>query len=372
MIPDSSCSEAKIRYFVGLMSGTSLDGVDAALVDFSAAEPRLIATHYLPYPQELTIRLLDLQCSGENELHRAAQLGNDLARLYHESVEALLLKSGMSNRAIAAIGCHGQTVRHNPQAGYTLQIGNPFLLAELSGIDVVADFRGGDVSAGGQGAPLVPAFHDAAFRISDKHRLILNIGGIANLTDLRPEKATSGFDCGPGNMLLDAWIRKHRGQPYDNDGVWATSGRLIPDLLQTLLAHPYFELDPPKSCGREEFNLAWLAPLAVRFPAEDVQATLLALSVESCSLAIERWCGHPDEVVICGGGANNSALMRGLRERLGLARVVKSDRIGIGADWVEAVAFAWLARQRLLGRHGNLPEVTGARRLRQLGAIYPA
>lgn len=363
---------ADSEVYIGLMSGTSLDGVDAALVDFSCAPPRLIATHYLPYPQDLAAQLLDMQTPGSNELHRTAVLGNQLARLYHRAVQDLLASATVDGASVVAIGCHGQTVRHNPREGYTLQLGNPSLLAELCGISVVADFRGRDIAAGGQGAPLVPAFHDAAFRVTDKHRIVLNIGGIANVTDLAPDRKTQGFDCGPGNMLLDAWIRKHTGRAYDEHGEWASSGRVIPTLLQALLSHPFFQRKPPKSCGREEFNLPWLAAhLEAGCKPEDVQATLLELSAETIALSIAHWCGTPEELVVCGGGAHSTALMRRLFERFPESQVFPSDRIGMGVDWVEAMAFAWLARRRMLGKPGNLPEVTGAQGLRVLGALYP-
>ncbi len=358
--------------YVGIMSGTSLDGVDAVLADFTTHPPRLIATHYLPFPQGLSERLLSLQNMGENELHGSALLGNELARLYHCAVGTLLDMSGIKAKSIRAIGCHGQTIRHNPVQGYTLQIGNPALLAELCEIDVVADFRNRDIAAGGQGAPLVPAFHDAYFRSPKAHRIILNIGGVANLTNLKPGSATSGFDIGPGNMLLDAWISRHRGLAFDADGNWAKSGRVVPRLLDALLAHVYFLSPPPKSCGREQFYLDWvLSNLVGNEPAEDVQATLLELTAKSVSLAIQNWCGHPDELTVCGGGAHNKALQERLTAYLPRTRVHKSDELGIGVDWVEALAFAWLARQTMLGLTGNLPTVTGAKGARILGAIYP-
>lgn len=359
--------------YVGLMSGTSMDGVDAVLVEFTTQPPRLIAKHYLPYPRELADRLLALQQKGEDELHQAALLGISLSRLYHQAVLALLKLSGIEADSVHAIGCHGQTVRHNPVEGYTLQLGNPALLAELSGISVVADFRSRDIAAGGQGAPLVPAFHEAVFRSPDIHRVILNVGGIANITDLNPACATKGFDTGPGNMLLDAWSQRHTGQDYDEGGKWAAMGSVIPQLLESLLAHPYFSSEPPKSCGREQFNLDWLeANLPVSSTAAaDVQATLLELTARSIAAAIKRWCGIPEELVVCGGGAHNDALLKRLAAHLPHTRVLTSEALGIGADWVEAVAFAWLARQTLLGLPSNLPAVTGSNGPRILGAIYP-
>jgi len=371
MMPGTLPKDANADLFVGIMSGTSLDGIDAVLVDFGCSPPKLVASQFVPYPRALAATILELHETGGDELQRAALLGNELARLYHQAVAGMLEKATVSNREIRAIGCHGQTIRHNPAAGYTLQIGNPDLLAELSGISVVAGFRGRDIATGGQGAPLVPAFHDAVFRTHDRHRVILNIGGIANLTDLDPASATTGFDCGPGNMLLDAWIQRTLGQPYDKDGAWASSGRAIPDLLEALLAHPFFHAPPPKSCGREEFGLPWLASrLSGTHRPEDVQATLLELAARTIADAIQRWCGTPNEVAVCGGGAHNRALMRRIGECLSACRVFATDEIGLGADWVEAMAFAWLARQRLLEQPGNLPAVTGAGGGRVLGALY--
>lgn len=363
--------DANADLFVGIMSGTSLDGIDAVLVDFGCSPPRLVTSHFAPYSRALAGRILELHEKGADELHRAAMLGNELACLYHQAVADLLANAGVSSGQIRAIGCHGQTIRHNPAAGYTLQIGNPDLLAELSGISVVAGFRGRDIAAGGQGAPLVPAFHDAVFRAPGRHRVVLNIGGIANITDLNPASDTAGFDCGPGNMLLDAWIQRTSGHAYDKDGAWASCGRVMPDLLETLMAHPFFHAPPPKSCGREEFGLPRLEPwFSGAHKPEDVQATLLELSARTISDAIQRWCGTPHEVAVCGGGVRNRALMRRIGDCLPASRVIATDEIGMGADWVEAMAFAWLARQRLLEQTGNLPAVTGARGQRVLGAIY--
>lgn len=358
--------------YIGLMSGTSLDGVDAVLADFGTHPPKLVATHYLPYSRDLSKRLLALQKNGFDELHHAALISNEIVILYHQAVETVLNKAGITRETIKAIGCHGQTIRHNPHDGYTLQLGNPALLAELSGIGVVADFRSRDMAAGGQGAPLVPAFHEAALRSPEVHRIILNIGGIANVTDLNPGSKTNGFDTGPGNMLLDAWVQRHTGRAFDEGGNWASGGHVIPRLLDALLAHPFFSLAPPKSCGREQFNIDWLeSNLVGSEPAEDVQATLLELSARSIVIAIERWCAGPEELAVCGGGAHNDALLRCLSALMPQIRVQTSDMLGIGVDWMEALAFAWLARQALHGLPGNLPSVTGARGARILGAIYP-
>ena len=356
----------------GLMSGTSLDGVDAVLVDFSENPPRTLSTFWLPYPAGIRRQALQLQASGEDEMRRAAMLANELAGCYAAAVRELLVGAGVDAAQVAAIGCHGQTIRHQPAAGYSLQLNNPALLAELTGIAVVADFRSRDIAAGGQGAPLVPAFHAAVFGDPELHRVILNLGGIANLTDLNPGKAVRGFDCGPGNLLMDAWVERHHGRRYDESGHWASQGKVLPDLLQHLLADPFFAADPPKSCGRDEFNSAWLETrLGGDERPEDVQATLLELTAVSSSAAIGRWCGSPQEVFVCGGGARNQALMTRLQQHLPACRVASTDFLGQPADWVEAVAFAWLAWRTLNGETGNLAEVTGARGPRILGAIYP-
>jgi len=359
--------------FVGLMSGTSLDGVDAVLADFHAARPAIVATYYLPYPSELRARLLALHDPAINELHHAALIGIALARLYASAVDALLAAPGIKREGVRAIGCHGQTVRHNPAAGYSIQLNNPALLAELTGIPVVADFRARDIAAGGQGAPLVPAFHDALFRSADRCRVVANIGGIANLTELSPSAPTHGFDCGPGNMLLDAWAQRHIGHPYDEGGRWAARGVVIRPLLDALRADPYFAKNPPKSCGREQFNLRWLqSNLAGNDNAADVQATLLELSASTIADAIGHWCAPPADLLVCGGGAKNDALMRRLADLLPGVCVSSTTPYGVGAEWVEALAFSWLARQTVSARPGNLPAVTGAAGPRILGAIYPA
>ncbi len=357
---------------IGLMSGTSLDGVDAVLVDFSDSHPRALATFWLPYSAAIRQQTLQLQSAQHDEIHSAALLSNELARCYAQAVRELLTSAGASAAQVAAIGCHGQTVRHQPAAGYSVQLNNPALLAELCGIAVVADFRSRDIAAGGQGAPLVPAFHAAAFGDPGRHRVILNIGGIANLTDLNPGQAVRGFDCGPGNLLMDAWIERHQGRRYDEAGRWASQGQVLPELLRRLLAADFFSASPPKSCGRDEFNTAWLeSHLAGGERPENVQATLLELTALSASQAIGRWCGSPGQLFVCGGGAHNQALMARLQQHLPDCRVANTDALGLAADWVEALAFAWLAWRTLRGEPGNLAEVTGASGPRVLGAIYP-
>lgn len=359
--------------YIGIMSGTSLDGVDAVLVEFSDAGQQQIASHYQPYPQTLKDDLLALHVPSHDELHRAQLVAIQLARAYAEAVMALLKNADISATQVAAIGCHGQTIRHRPEHGYTLQLNQPALLAELSGIPVISDFRSRDIAAGGQGAPLVPAFHDHVLRHPTTHRVILNIGGIANLTDLAPGKDTTGFDSGPGNLLLDAWIMTHQGKSYDKDGAWAASGKVLAPLLQRLLEEPFFSAAPPKSTGRDLFNLAWLTPhLQGDEAPADVQATLSALTAESIAMAVQRFCPGAQELYLCGGGAHNHALVRHLSQRLPQLHIAPTDTLGIAADWMEAIAFAWLARQTMHRQPGNLPAVTGAEHACVLGAIYPA
>jgi anhydro-N-acetylmuramic acid kinase len=371
------------EFYVGLMSGTSLDGADAVLAGFDGKRVECLASHHVPFDEALRAEALALHVRGDDELHRAALLGNRLAHAYANAVTALLAKvsrgltggnpRGSTAPPIRAIGCHGQTVRHAPHQGYTIQLNNPALLAELTGITVVADFRSRDIAAGGQGAPLVPAFHDALFRAPEVHRVILNLGGIANLTNLAPGSATTGFDCGPGNMLMDAWTQKHLGKSYDHDGAWGATGKVLPELLERLLTHPFLALTPPKSCGREEFNFAWLiTKLSGNERPEDVQATLVAYTAQTVADAVRRHCGTPAELYVCGGGALNGVLMRQIASALPQSRTTTTDFLGLPANHVEAMAFAWLAWRALNGEPGNLPAVTGARGPRILGAIYPA
>lgn len=359
--------------YLGLMSGTSLDGVDAVLADFSAPGFRLLATHHDAFDRDMKSRLLAIHDPGADELHRAAELSNALAMRYADAVLELLGESGVDPGRVAAIGCHGQTVRHCPVLGFTVQLGNAALLAEATGITVAADFRSRDIAAGGQGAPLVPAFHAALFADPTVDRAIVNLGGIANVTSLPARGAVTGFDCGPGNMLLDAWCERHLHQAFDRDGAWAATGRADRRLLQALLAEPWFALRPPKSTGRELFNLGWLERrLAGGEAPADVQATLAALTVSAIAQALERECPGAREVYLCGGGARNPALASGLAQALAPRKVAATDALGLPAEWVEASAFAWLARQALRGEPGNLPAVTGARGPRILGAIYRA
>lgn len=355
------------------MSGTSLDGIDCSLVDLSQTTPRLITSYYQAYQQPLRDALLELHHPSENELHQAQLISQHLARDYATATLSLLKKAGIAAQHVRAIGCHGQTIRHRPEHGYTIQLNNPSLLAELTGIEVIADFRSRDIAAGGQGAPLVPAFHDQVLRHPEIHRVILNIGGISNLTDLVPGQPTTGFDCGPGNLLMDAWIARHIGQTYDRDGNWAASGKVIPALLTKLLAEPFFSMPPPKSSGRDLFNLHWLnAQLNGDETPADVQMTLLALTGQSIADAIVHHCDGATEVWVCGGGAHNGRLLDYLRVALPRCHIATTDALGIDADWMEAIAFAWLAQRTCHHQPGNLPDVTGARHPCVLGSIHPA
>lgn len=371
LIRDSHAS----KLFIGLMSGTSLDGVDAALVSFDNNTCKITHTHFVAYPAQLREELLALHDYGHNELERCAILGNQLAHLYAEAVNQLLSHAEIASTEIMAIGCHGQTIRHRPELGFTLQIGNAALLAELTNITVVSDFRSRDIAAGGQGAPLVPAFHQAVFGHATLNRAVINIGGIANITylpsDAMQNMPVIGFDTGPGNMLMDAWAALHIGKSYDASGKWAATGKVITPLLDKLMQASFFELPPPKSTGRDFFNLAWLNSMLQNDElAADVERTLLELTALSIAQATQRFCAHVDEIYLCGGGAHNDLLIERLQQLLHPVRIELSDALGIGVDWVEAAAFAWLAHQTMLQAPSNLPEVTGAKGLRILGAIY--
>ncbi|WP_109015189.1 anhydro-N-acetylmuramic acid kinase [Novimethylophilus kurashikiensis] len=355
--------------YVGLMSGTSLDGIDAVLVDFENASGRTLKTAYVPYHPEIKQTLLDLHFSKAGELEQSLLAANQLARLYAEAVNQLLDGTDVTPRAI---GCHGQTIRHRPELGYTLQLNNPALLAELTGIDVVADFRNRDIAAGGQGAPLVPAFHQAVFADSDTPRAIINIGGISNITHLSGTNVT-GFDCGPGNLLLDAWCERHTGAPYDKDGAWAREGEVSNSLLDKLLSNDFLQLAPPKSTGRDLFNMAWLEhQISATAQAKDVQATLVEFAARCISDAITRHCADVREIYLCGGGTHNGLLVQRLTHHLPHISAASTEKLGIAPDWVEAIAFAWLAKQTMERRPSNIPEVTGAAGPRILGAVYPA
>lgn len=356
------------------MSGTSLDGVDAVLAEFTSDEDlncRVLETFSLPFDDHLRQALIALHQSGFNELERTSLASNQLANIYAEAVNGLIQKAGVKSSEIEAIGCHGQTIRHRPELGFTLQIGNAALLAELTDMTVVSDFRSRDVAAKGQGAPLVPAFHQAVFSHPQLNRVVINIGGIANLSVLHPNKEIIGFDSGTGNMLMDAWAEKHIGKRFDESGKWAMSGQVIDELLTQFLAHDYFKQAPPKSTGRDLFSLDWLTSyLKSSYSPQDVQRTLLAFTAQSIAEAVNQHAPNTQEIYLCGGGAYNTALLQCLQQLLPTIKIALSDNLGIKVDAVEAAAFAWLARQTLLKAPGNLPCVTGADGSRVLGAIY--
>ncbi|WP_280554654.1 anhydro-N-acetylmuramic acid kinase [Halomonas sp. 25-S5] len=371
--------------FIGLMSGTSLDGIDAALVEIrEGGTPRLVATHETPMPETLRDLLWRLCHADRVAFAELAAAEDAFCRLQAEAVEALIASSGVDRAAISAIGSHGQTIEHAPRGhdggpAYTLQLDNPSLLAELTARPVVADFRRRDLAAGGQAAPLAPAFHEALLRVHGEWRLVLNLGGFANLTLLPPaedERAPLGFDTGPANALLDAWHARHRGGRFDAGGAWAASGRVDEALLERLLTDPFFHLPPPRSTGRELFHLNWLqGHLQGREAPQDVQATLAELTAASVALGVgmarERLDAPPAAVLVpCGGGARNPDLLARLARRLPETPLVPGDDWGWPAEWLEAGAFAWLAWRRLAGLPGNLPSVTGAAGPRVLGGLY--
>ena len=355
------------------MSGTSLDGADAALVDFSADHPRVLAFATVPFPAPLRDRILALCEPGSDPLELAGTVSLELAELYARAVEGALAAGGVDRRDVAAIGCHGQTVRHRPDLGFTIQLNDAARLAELTGIDVVADFRRRDMAAGGQGAPLVPAFHEAVFRDAATSRCIVNIGGISNVTWLPAGRHTLGFDCGPGNVLLDGWTRRHLGAHYDEGGRWAAAGRSDATLLASLLAEPFLRLAPPKSTGRELFRMAWLEErLPGDYRAEDVQSTLADFTAHAIVDAIDRFCPATDEIYLAGGGARNAALVQRIESLAGERPVAPTDALGVPTAHVESMAFAWLAMKCVRREPIDLTAVTGARRPTVLGAIYPA
>ena len=359
--------------YIGLMSGTSLDGVDAVLAEFSVNPPRTLAHVHRVFTPDLRNELLDLATPGHDEIERSGAAAIRLADLYADAVAALLAAAGTDAAQVRAIGAHGQTIRHRPEAGFTVQLNAPARLAEATGIDVVADFRSRDIAAGGQGAPLVPAFHAAVFA-ADAPRAIVNIGGISNVTFLRGGTLPPiGFDCGPGNVLMDLHAAGHLDQPFDRDGAFASSGQVDRSLLTALLDEPYLSVPPPKSTGRELFSATWLearlAGSGTR-PA-DVQCTLTEFTARVIGDAIDRWCSAARDVIVCGGGTRNAALLGALGAAIAPRPLRRSDEIGVPHDQVEALAFAWLARRCLRREPGAVPEVTGARGARVLGAIYP-
>ena len=367
--------------YIGLMSGTSLDGVDGVLVrmsDDGREQMRLLASTYVPFSTSLRQQAMALQQPGENEIMREAALANALATVYADGVHALLAQYPAAN--VRAIGVHGQTIRHRPELGFTRQTNHPALLAELTHIDVIADFRSRDIAAGGQGAPLVPAFHRAVFGREGECTVVVNIGGISNISILAADGSTRGFDTGPGNVLMDAWMQRHQQKNYDADGQWAAQGQVNDTLLNSMLSEAYLHLAPPKSTGRDLFHLDWLQQHLNRLESDpsavDVQATLSAYTALTLTQAIMRYAGDAQQVLVCGGGASNTHLMRRLQDALieaGSAATVSSTSLaGVAPEQVEALAFAWLAQQFCVRRPGNLPDVTGAGGYRILGALYPA
>ncbi len=363
--------------YIGLMSGTSIDGADGVLAAFDGDEMQVLAHAHRGFDAALRAELLALNAPGDDELHRAALAANALARVYADVVATL--RAAVPNRAVAAIGAHGQTVRHRPGqfdgTGYTLQLNAPALLAELTGLAVVADLRSRDLAAGGQAAPLVPAFHRARFARSGTDLAVANIGGIANLSLLGSDGSVRGFDCGPGNALMDLWCQRHLGPAFDDRGAWAAGGRVLPALLAAALQDPYFALPPPKSTGRDDFHARWLDALLTGQPradARDVQTTLCALTAQAIARDLQRHLPAARELLVCGGGALNDELMRQLAAALPGLAVASTAARGLPPLQVEAAAFAWLARAHLRGEPGNLASVTGARGPRVLGALYPA
>jgi len=360
--------------YIGLMSGTSLDGVDGALARFSDDAIDTLAAAYVPFPPALRADLMALQAAGHNEIEREALAANQLARYYADCVQALLADASLQAQDIRAVAVHGQTIRHRPELGFTRQTNNPALLAELCGIDVIADFRSRDIAAGGQGAPLVPAFHQALFGKAGQTRVVANIGGISNISVLA-DGAVTGFDTGPGNVLMDAWIARHQGKEFDEDGAWAASGQVIPGLLAAMLAEPYFALPAPKSTGRDLFHINWLDRHLTAFPdaaPADVQRTLTQLTALTLAQAIQAHGAGAQAVYVCGGGACNGVLMDELGAALGRQVVLASTQaLGVAPNRVEAMAFAWLGYRFTERTAGNLPSVTGAKGDRVLGALYP-
>lgn len=362
--------------YIGLMSGTSLDGVDAALVEFSSdTQFRTISTLFTPFPEQLRQDLFRLFVPGDNEIDRMGEQCRKLGQLFADSVSRLIRQTDLNASDISAIGSHGQTIRHRPEESspFTVQIGDPNTIAHFTGITTITDFRRRDIAAGGQGAPLAPAFHHAAFHDPEENRVILNIGGIANITWVPSTGECSGFDTGPGNGLMDTWCKKHTGNSYDDQGSWAKSGKVINDLLEDLFAFDYFDAAPPKSTGKELFNEDWLHPLLASHTdkkPEDIQATLLELTVISITNAIASHCPNADRIYVCGGGSLNRHLMDRIHQSTNLI-TESTQTLGIDPEWVEAIAFAWLARRTHQGLTGNLPNVTGAEQAVVLGAIYP-
>ena len=362
--------------YVGVMTGTSVDGLDVAVVEIVGGSPRLVAARTLPLPADLSAELVALASPGAGEVDRAGAADAALGEFIGRSVMDCLDQWNIPRSDVRAIGCHGQTIRHRPDRTppFTVQIGDPNRVAEITGIDTVADFRRRDIAAGGEGAPLAPLFHAALFRHAERHRIVVNIGGIANATMLpAASESVAGFDTGPGNALLDAWTRHCTGEPFDRDGIWASRGNVSSDLLDALRTDPFLRREPPKSTGKEVYNLDYVvrACAGLALSPVAVQATLLEFTAWSIASAIERWGPGSGDVVTCGGGRRNPALMQRLDAHLAGYRLLSADELGIDGDALEAAAFAWFAHRTIEGRPGNAPAVTGASGPRVLGAIYP-
>lgn len=362
--------------YLGLMSGTSVDSIDAAIVDFGTRPPRLVATENLHFPAHIREQIFSLCERGDDEIERLGVLDRELGYIFSTAANTVIKNAQLSAADIVAIGSHGQTIRHRPTTTvpFTMQVGDPSTIAQETGVTTVADFRRRDISAGGQGAPLAPAFHNDVFSSASKTRFIINVGGMANITRLSHNKAVVGFDTGPGNVLMDGWIQHKKNKPFDRDGAWAASGRVNPALLDILLQHPFFSAPPPKSTGREDFNLRWVFDILESQPdlsPEDIQATLLELTASTIRQAIDGLDEEGSlEIYICGGGAHNQQLMSRLEQLLPEIPVATTAALGIDADWVEAAAFAWLAKQTLAKLSGNAPSVTGAHTRSILGGVY--
>lgn len=378
-------AHARTGLFIGLISGTSADGIDAALVRFDGSDGmlhcELVHALTVPWAPALRARLVELGQGGDaRSLEELATLDVQVGEAFAEAAQAAIAGAGIDPAQIAAIGSHGQTVRHRPAGAafdgrhpFSWQIGDASVIAERTGIDTVADFRRRDIAAGGQGAPLVPAFHASVLHDSSEDRAVLNLGGIANFTLLPARGDVRGFDTGPANALLDAWCSRHTGRPYDERGALAASGQVDQALLTRLLEEPWFAQPPPKSSGREHFHLDWLASrLRGGETVADVQATLLELSAATIADALQATQPSTRRVLACGGGVRNPALLSRIGARLPGIAIESTATLGLDPDFVEAMAFAWLARQTLLGLPGNLPAVTGARGLRVLGAVHRA
>jgi anhydro-N-acetylmuramic acid kinase len=365
------------HYYIGLISGTSMDGIDAALVSFGDASVEIHTTRAHPYPSELRKRLLAaIRNPDQCTIDEIGQLDRWTGECFRDAAQTLIADAQVAADQVTAIGSHGQTLRHRPDANhpFTIQVGDPTVIAKGTGITTVADFRRADLALGGQGAPLTPLYHEWLCRQAGSNKVILNIGGIANITILpADDRESSGFDTGPGNTLLDAWINKNREEPFDRSGGWAAEGAVDDNLLSRLLADPYFQAAPPKSTGFEYFNLEWLEAAGIAGIAPvDVQATLCALTARSVSAAIQAFAPDSSDVLVCGGGVHNAELMMQLDTALADSQVNSTAAVGLDPDWVEAAAFAWLAMRTMDGLTGNLPGVTGAQRATVLGAIFPA